>query len=291
MGEEESTSTTDSTAGKPSGGTQSWEELAASLETGTTDTGTTDTGAETPSVTTEKPAPVVAAPDLASLQKEISDLKDMLLNADHPANLGRKLKDFEAKFEDLAERMARQVESRPAMDGGDFYERMCSIEQPPVETGDRARDLIAFQNWERRTTAALNQQDESRYVKAYHKKAESLKEEGGDLHERILAIITSTKGATKYNMTGPKGYAGDAESDAVINYTKALAFLLKGGPEAEKFGLEDTVKGTVPTKPDIKPDVAQPVTKLSQTANDYIAYLEKEKKMDGDKLRKTAAGK
>jgi hypothetical protein len=176
----------------------------------------------------------------------------------HPTKLGRKVKDlteqfstFMSKFDEFVS--AQKTGGEPTTEvadryGDDAYEQMCAIEQPPVETIITAKDLIATQNWERRVTAKMQAAQRIKYEKGYIDKAKELKEEGGEHHERILAMITDSKTDTPYN----KIVKGIPDVDAELNYMKALNAIVSGRSVKETFGKGDSPAGTGVTLPETK---------------------------------------
>jgi hypothetical protein len=156
-----------------------------------------------------------------------------------------------SKFDDFVS--TQKTGSEPTTEvadryGDDEYDQMCAIEQPPVETIVTAKDLIATQNWERRTQAKLLAQKRSKYEKGYIESAKALEAEGGELHGQILAMITDPKNDTPYN----KVVKGIPDVDAELNYRKAMAALVSGKSVKEVFGAGEKPTGTGVTLPDNK---------------------------------------
>jgi hypothetical protein len=211
------------------------------------------------------------------------DTEDQVLNT----KLGRKVKAQEERLEELKTQNQQILEAVQRLEsirnetpaeksgdaqsriGDDLYDRMCAIEPPPVEFVTTPKEQVQMAQWEKRVSAKMEQQYKGVYEGSYIKAANSLKDDGGDLHEEVIRLITTN---TPYNVS--RG-SGRGDLDAQLNYHSALSALLSGKVKAAgTFGNNggNQVKAGVTAQSFSSNTGKKPVT-LSAEAAEYARYL------------------
>ena len=195
---------------------------------------------------------------------------------EHPTVKGRKAWEFvndkigslETKLDQFISRASKETPAvnSPKADG-DLFEALNAVEPCPVDPDIplNAREQIQLDSWKTRTQGVIAQRSRQQYTDEYLSKMNKLSDEGGELHARVIHMITSDNSPFNRMNTGK----GDV--DAELNYVRALKSLLKEAKSAEKAVSKTEGTGvTVSTTKDTSHKVAP---KLEPEAQAYADYL------------------
>ena len=200
--------------------------------------------------------------------------------------LGRKVKAQEEQLEKMSQTNQQLLEAVQRLEahltesraeksgdvqdrlGDDLYDRMCAIEQPPVEFVTTPKEQVQMTQWEKRVSAKMEQQVRGAYEGSYIKATDALKEEGGELHAEVVRLITTN---TPYNVS--RG-SGRGDIDAQLNYQTALSALLSGKIKANgTFGNDGHAVKAGVTAGSISSQTGRKPVTLSAEAAEYAKYL------------------
>ena len=194
---------------------------------------------------------------------------------EHPTVKGRKAWEFvnekmdslDKKLDDFIKASERTPAAAP-VPVGDLWDQLNAVEPCPVDpdTPLNAREQIQLDQWKTRTQTVLQNRARQDYANAYLGKMNKLSSEGGDLHARVVHMITAED--SPYNRYG----TGTGEIDAELNYMRALKSLLKEtkGGQVDTKSKSDGTGVTVDTAKDTTAVVAP---KLEPDAEEYANYL------------------
>jgi len=150
--------------------------------------------------------------------------------------------------------------------GEDLYDQMVAIEPPPVEYVTTPKEQVLMTQWEKRVMGKLQQRAKSTYETSYVNTLNTLKEDGGELHEEVVRLITTN---TPYNVTQGTN-RGDI--DARLNYQKALNAILSGKVKAANVGTASSPKGTGVTAQSVSSTTGKKAPNLTAEAQDLARH-------------------
>ena len=223
----------------------------------------------------ESAAQAKAADENARIEKEKIDS-----DPDHPTKLGRKVKDLADKFDSFLTEYQQERASRtstttqqgaPTSISNDLFDELNALVPCPVNPDEvlTAREQVQYNSWWNTATAAKQDKTHQSYSKAYLGKMKELAEEGGDLHARIVHMITSD--GSPYNRVRK----GMGDIDAELNYHMAHKALLSGKekPDTTRNFVNQSTDGTGVTAPVTRDTTTSTPSKLDPMAEEYANYL------------------
>jgi hypothetical protein len=136
-----------------------------------------------------------------------------------------------------------------------------------VDTILTPADQIKVNQWAAECEGELQANRVQSFTTQYLDTAKTLKDEGGELHDRIMEMLTSPKSEFNVTMTGFKNGRYDAER----NYYRAKIALLSGKVDQKIIGIGagQSPTGSAPTIPNAQPDT--PIKKTPTVTPDMLA--------------------
>ena len=195
---------------------------------------------------------------------------------EHPTVKGRKAWEFvndkigslESKLDQFISRASKETPAVNTKHDGDLFETLNAVEPCPVDPDIplNAREQIQLDSWKTRTQGVLAQRSKQQYTDEYLGKMNKLSDEGGELHARVIHMITSDNSPFNRMNTGK----GDV--DAELNYVRALKSLIKEAKANPEKAVSKT-EGTGVTVSTTKDTSHKAAPKLEPEAQAYADYL------------------